>query len=181
MVKFWEIGFDTEDLLILNRVRIHQQVVFLSDVMDAGGRKLNKKYLKKRPQGENWSTLRFPVERPPRAHFQMWKEALLAIAAGIDVRVREFTLDGRWTHDENIARTRLLHIKGEVMDVYTKSQLDQFVNGHNRWTRMSLNVPAEDVGYICSVKKVTKDTMAVLSKSEPPPIRRLPRKPSSMS
>ena len=31
MVKFWEVGFDTEDLLILNRVRIHQQVVFLSD------------------------------------------------------------------------------------------------------------------------------------------------------
>ena len=71
--------------------------------------------------------------------------------------------------DENIARTRLLHIKGEVMDVYTMSQLDQFVNRHNRWTRMSLDVPAEDVGYICSVKKVTEDTMAVLSKSEPPP------------
>ena len=119
----------------------------MSDVMDAGGRKLDKKYLKKRSQGENWSTLRFPVERPPRAHFQMWKEALLAIAAGIDVRVRDFTLDGHKTwdwrldeDDENTARTRLLHIKGEVMDVYTKSQLDQFVNGHNRWTRMSLNV-----------------------------------------
>ena len=89
MVKFWEIGFDTEDLLILNRGRIHQQVVFLSDVMDAGGRKLDKKYLKKRSQGENWSTLRFPVERPPSAHFQMWKETLLAIAADIDVRIRD--------------------------------------------------------------------------------------------
>ena len=76
MVKFWEVGFETEDLIILNRVRIHQQVVFLSDVMDAGGRKLDKKYLTKRSQGENWSTLRFPVERPPRAHFSKWKEAL---------------------------------------------------------------------------------------------------------
>ena len=165
MVKFWEFGFDTEDLLILYRVRIHQPVMFLSDVMDTGGRRLDKKYLKKRSQGENWLTLRFPVERPPSAHFKKWKEVLLAIAAGIEVRVKDFTLAGHktwdWRLDEddrNTARTRLLHIKCEVMDVCTKSQLDQFVNRHNRWTRMSLNVPAEVVGYICSVKK-----------SEPPP------------
>ena len=55
------------------------------------------------------STLRFPVEHPPSAHFQMWKEALLSIAAGIDVRVRDFTLDGHKTWDGDWMRmTRIL-------------------------------------------------------------------------
>ena len=82
MQKFWEVGFEESDLVQLNKVRLHQQVVFLSDVMDASGRRLDE-YLKKRPAGEKWSSLTFPVEQPPRAFFNMWKEALLAITAGV--------------------------------------------------------------------------------------------------
>ena len=33
----------------INRVRLHQQVIFYSDVMDAGGRNFDKKYLSERP------------------------------------------------------------------------------------------------------------------------------------
>ena len=83
MRKFWEIGFDEADLVKLNKVRLHQPVVFFSDVTDASGRRLDKKYLKKRPAGEKWSSLTFPTEQPPRAFFNMWKEALLAITAGV--------------------------------------------------------------------------------------------------
>ena len=82
MQKFWEVGFEESDLVQLNKVRLHQQVVFLSDVMDASGRRLDE-YLKKRPAGEKGSSLTFPVEQPPHAFFNMWKEALLAITAGV--------------------------------------------------------------------------------------------------
>ena len=54
-----------EELIRLNRVRLHQQVIFGSDIMDAGGRCLDKKYLWKRPPNESWSTIYFPNERPP--------------------------------------------------------------------------------------------------------------------
>ena len=40
-----------DELVQLNRVRLHQQVLFGSDILDAGGRVLDKKYLTERPWG----------------------------------------------------------------------------------------------------------------------------------
>lgn len=173
MRKFWEIGFDVADLIKLNKVRLHQQVVFFSDVMDASGRRLDKKYLEKRPDGEKWSSLTFPTEKPPRAFFSMWKEALLAITTG--VRLGEYesegykTWDWRFDDNEENSRPRLLHLKGDVMDVYFKSADEQFVHMHNRWTRTRLDEPVEKVGQICSVKLIRDDTMAIVAKADPPP------------
>ena len=56
-------GHSTEDLRRLNRVWVHQQVLFLSDVLGASGKSLDKKYLKQRGEGEQWSTFRFPKEK----------------------------------------------------------------------------------------------------------------------
>ena len=64
------------------------QVLFLSDVLGANGKTLDPKYLKKRPEGENWSTIKFPQERPPRKDFKLWKEALLQIAPAGSVNDR---------------------------------------------------------------------------------------------
>ena len=50
----------------INRVRIHQQVLYLSDILDAGGKGIDKRYLVRREQDEQWSTLIFPKENPPR-------------------------------------------------------------------------------------------------------------------
>ena len=60
MQLFVRAGFNKEDLLRLNRVRVHQQVLFLSCVLGASGESLDKKYMTKRNPEENWSTLRFP-------------------------------------------------------------------------------------------------------------------------
>ncbi len=38
----------------LNRVRLHQQVLFYLDIMGAGGRSLDKKYLRERPPLNKW-------------------------------------------------------------------------------------------------------------------------------
>ena len=65
-----------EELVRLNRVRLHQQVIFGSDIMDAGGRSLDRKYLTEIPLEESWSSLKFPNERPPARDFKLWREIL---------------------------------------------------------------------------------------------------------
>ena len=44
MVAFMHAGYSLEELLKLNLVRIHQQVLFLSDVLGVDGKKMDKKY-----------------------------------------------------------------------------------------------------------------------------------------
>jgi hypothetical protein len=45
MQKFIKLNYSSKDLLRLNRVCLHQEVLFLSDVMDASSRALDRKYL----------------------------------------------------------------------------------------------------------------------------------------
>ena len=48
MMELKRKGHSTEDLRRLNRVRVHQQVLLLSDVLGVSGKSLDKKYLKQR-------------------------------------------------------------------------------------------------------------------------------------
>jgi hypothetical protein len=52
MARFIATGYKREDLLTLNRVRKHQQVLFLSDILGASGGSLDKRYLEERRIGE---------------------------------------------------------------------------------------------------------------------------------
>ena len=65
---------------ILNQFRCHQQVLYVSDVLDAGGKCLDKRYLDHRKPDEIWSTLIFPQEKPPNKHLKLWWQVLYAIA-----------------------------------------------------------------------------------------------------
>ena len=38
--------YDAKELIRINRFRCHQQVLFLYDILDAGGRAIDKRYLK---------------------------------------------------------------------------------------------------------------------------------------
>lgn len=58
------LEFSPKDLARLNRVRLHQQVLFVSDVMDAGGKAIDRAYLTRQEDGDRWSSLLFPTERP---------------------------------------------------------------------------------------------------------------------
>ena len=90
MQLFVRAGFNKEDLLRLNRVRVHQQVIFLSCVLRDSGKSLDKNYMTKRETEEKWYTLRFPKEKPPNKEFQLWKMALRQIVpvGGIPDRLR---------------------------------------------------------------------------------------------
>jgi hypothetical protein len=75
-----EVGYRRpEELEIINCFQCHQQVIHVSDVLDTGGRCLDKKYLSCRQDEETWSTLNFPMEKPPQRHLRLWREVLLAI------------------------------------------------------------------------------------------------------
>ena len=54
MLVFVDNGHSAEELEHLNIVRMHQQVLFVSDMFDSFGRVLDKKYLKRLLGSEKW-------------------------------------------------------------------------------------------------------------------------------
>jgi hypothetical protein len=111
-----------EELAIINRVQCYQQVLFISDVLDAGGLCLDRKYLKQRPFGDSWSTLVFPIEQPTRGQFKLWEKVLLSIAlrGHYGRRIGHLLTKGHkiweWWIDEE--SWQLFHIKGQTMNIY---------------------------------------------------------------
>ncbi len=53
---------DSKELAIISRAHCHQQVLFLSDVLNTGGKSVDKKYLNFRQEHKVWSTVIFPYE-----------------------------------------------------------------------------------------------------------------------
>jgi hypothetical protein len=80
MQRFEDAGYSLAELRRLNKVRIHQQVIFLSDVLRANGLRLDGKYLQRRPSSATWSKHKFPKEKPCSRDFALWRAALAEIA-----------------------------------------------------------------------------------------------------
>jgi hypothetical protein len=85
-------GISPTELLQLYRYCCHQQVLYVSDILGAGGKCLDKWYLTWRREEENWSSLIFPTENPPQQHILLWCQVLYAIAprGRVQNRVRRF-------------------------------------------------------------------------------------------
>jgi hypothetical protein len=62
MARFIAAGYKGKDLVTLNRVRKHQQVLFLSDILGVSGGSWDKQYLQKRRIGDHWLSMKFPRE-----------------------------------------------------------------------------------------------------------------------
>ena len=71
MVAFAENGHKLDELIRLNRIRTHQQVLFISDVMGPSGRVVEKKYLAKWDPSKKWSIYIFPQQQPPARDFRL--------------------------------------------------------------------------------------------------------------
>jgi hypothetical protein len=56
-----------QEMKILNCFHCHQEVIYLLDVFNAGGRCLDRQYLDHWKQDEKWSTLILPPKHPQRA------------------------------------------------------------------------------------------------------------------
>ncbi len=74
-----QLGYTALELLRLNQVKVHQEVLFLSDVMDARGTVINKCYEHMRTNGEKWSRFSFPWQSPLKKDFWLWRQALLQL------------------------------------------------------------------------------------------------------
>jgi len=82
MAAFESAGYTLGDCKILNMVRLHQQVIFESDIFNADGTTINPRYLHPRGAGKKWSTLRFGKQRPPSSAFNLWRTALGHLTPG---------------------------------------------------------------------------------------------------
>ncbi len=84
------------ELVKLNKYCCHQQVLYVLDILDAGEKCLDKRYLTWRQEEENCSNLIFPTEKPPQGHILLWRQVLYAVAprGRVHTRVGRFQQKG---------------------------------------------------------------------------------------
>ena len=125
MACFKDAGFIKPEILDLNRVRLHQQVLLLSNVLSADGRYIEEKNLTNRKPEGKWSRCVFPQERPSVADLRLWNTALAKIAPGQGVaqKMREFTASRHkiWEWPFCPETNRAFHWLQGVMDMYRQS------------------------------------------------------------
>jgi hypothetical protein len=104
MARLIVVGYRDDDLLTLNRVRKHQQVLFLSNILGAGSESLNKQYLQKQWETDHWSTMKFPWEIVTEVEMQLWHTAIIQVVAAGSARNRlgAFIKEGRKIWDWRI-------------------------------------------------------------------------------
>jgi hypothetical protein len=133
-----EAGFiSAQEMKILNCFCCHQEVIYLLDVFDVGGRCLDRRYLDQQKKDEKWLTLIFPQVNPPQGHLQLWRECLYSRAplgrptekVG-DFESKEYKI-WDWCYDEEASK--VYHHKGHVMDIYTPSLVPGYTRCPNCW------------------------------------------------
>jgi hypothetical protein len=127
MLVLKETGYLREELVRLNRVRCHQQAIFYSDIFDSRGRSFDRCYRTRHPEGETWSSLIFPVERPPARDFQLWRLALEDIAPRGVPR--------RWL-GSHVGAGHKLWPMGETLPEVTVEEPSAFWQVLTKWERM---------------------------------------------
>ena len=98
------LHFSEPELACLNWVRLHQQVLFVLDVMDAGGRALDQKYLNKQTEGDCWSSFRLLTQKVPNKDISLWRNALHQLRHVRTAHLGDFVCWGHkqweWRFDE---------------------------------------------------------------------------------
>jgi hypothetical protein len=116
------MGYTANELVILNRVRKHQQVLFLLDILGAGGGSVDKRYLQKRRAVEYWSSMKFPREEVTVPEMELWSRAIAQVVSHgpVQASLGSFKVDGHklweWRVVEN--RGRLYRQNGDQVEVY---------------------------------------------------------------
>ena len=170
MLAFIEAGYDIHDLQVLNRVRIHQEALFVSDVLNASGRSVDLKYTSERSGGTSWSSIRFPQERPTESDMTLWTAALFRISpmGRAILRMREFSTMGHkrwdWRHDEEKDQLLYQPVEGGPIEVYKQ------VGRVNQWHLQDGIQHAGFSGSLCSVKWLSPTTVSFQG-SAPPPLQ----------
>eukprot|EP00804_Cyclotella_cryptica_P003924 CCRYP_016117-RA/>CCRYP_016117-RA protein AED:0.75 eAED:0.75 QI:0/-1/0/1/-1/1/1/0/1178 len=159
-------GYTIEDCQVLNMVRLHQQVIFDSDVYNADGNTINPRYLHPRQAGQKWSKLRFGKQCPPPSAFNLWREALGHLTPGGRRRQKlgDFTKHShvlwQWRYDPH--RDIILRISNDGVIQYNKQT-------SLRRARHSVYVPGTPVSmdlshtHLCSTNDAQPNAITLTS------------------
>ena len=90
------MGYIADELAILNQVQKHQQVLFFSDILGAGGGSVDKCYLHKCLTGERWSSMKFPRKEVTAPEMELWCHAIAQVVAHgpVQASLGTFKVDG---------------------------------------------------------------------------------------
>jgi hypothetical protein len=135
-----QAGYTGETLLRLNRVRISLQVLFLSDVLTASGRKVCIDILSRRPKGKAWSTMRWPREQPTASDMLLWHNAMKEIcpsSRGGTPKVGDFTGDTHrvwcWFWNKTDSLMHHIDLDGATEEVYMAGRKpNRFLYSHTQ-------------------------------------------------
>jgi hypothetical protein len=159
-------GYTLKQLETLNKPRLGQQAVFLSDVLEVNGKTVDRKYLSPRPEYDTWSNLLFPREQPSAKAYRLWSQAIRNIvpAEGIIDRLGPFRHNDYkiWEWQYNLEEQRIMHVYGDKMDVYTRP------GDNRRWEMVQEEVPLEEGGQPCSVREAPNGSVRLISTQQVP-------------
>lgn len=167
MLLFEEKGFSRAQLTSLNRMRLHQQVLFLSDILGASGKSLDTRYMQLRPSEQNWYTLKFPTEKPTVKDLWLWRQALrqVAPAGGVPDRLGPFVGKGHkvweWRHEELTGR--IFHTVGDETEVF-----EAILPMQRRFDCVQSAEPVEIRGELCDVRWISEDKVLRRGTSDAP-------------
>eukprot|EP00956_Cyclotella_meneghiniana_P010074 scaffold13929_cov79-Cyclotella_meneghiniana.AAC.4 len=171
---FESLGYSKSEVDILNRVRLHQEVLYESDVFGADGRQIDTRYLRLRGQDEKWSDMIFPIQHIPPSHLRLWKTALAQLAPGgrRPRNIGKFTSAGHklwyWKYDP--ISDRLFHSDSGWMEAreYVRVTTNGRRNRQSRWVP-SPNIVEETSGNLCTVEALGENAVRISSHVAPPP------------
>ncbi len=132
-------GYMGEVLRRLNRVRVSLQLLFLSDVLTASGNKVSIDILSRRPQGEAWSTMRWPNKQPTESDMRIWKDAMLMICSSRSSTSSVGSFIGkshrvwRWFWNEVQSTIHHVSLDGMIEDVFMLGRKpNRFLYSHSQ-------------------------------------------------
>ena len=159
-------GYSNKVLHHLNRVRVSQQLLFMSDVLTALGNKINPEVLTRRSPGEAWSNMTWPTKHPPESDFQLWWRDMLSICPSQTNHTQVGRFTGpthriwQWTWNKDKSTLHHLRADGVTEDVFVPSRKpNRFHHSHCQ--------PHSNLNTICSVEPTLGGEGWHLTSSEP--------------
>eukprot|EP00956_Cyclotella_meneghiniana_P027277 scaffold60862_cov41-Cyclotella_meneghiniana.AAC.7 len=174
-----KFGFSERELQIINRVQIHQEVLFESDAFGADGRQIDPQYLNLRRTSEKWSDVIFPVQFIPRNQLALWKAALTQLAPGgkRPRNIGKFIRRGHkiWNWRFNVAEEQLLYSASEGLEVHEYGRQ----NNTGRRSRQEIYVHRGEAqtnfeGHLCTTERMGDGSIRIHSHIAPPPAETTP-------
>jgi hypothetical protein len=116
------MGYTADELAIINRVQKHQQVLFLSDILGAGGGSVDKRYPHTCRTGKRWSIMKFPRKEVTAPEMELWCCAIAQVMlhGPAQASLGAFKVDGHKLWEWRVVETRgrLYRQNGDQVKVY---------------------------------------------------------------